>query len=138
MVAYGCLFLVFVIVAIYVAFQCYSIILAILYVATSQYRKQQILHGTKLLRFLRIFDKTRKFSLLISMACSNTYCNLTKPRQFSLHSAKKPVNCKSFVSRRICSLQYITYLPTWLLCMYMILKYANRYSYVPKSSQLAS
>ncbi len=29
------------------------------------YRKQQKFHGTKLSRFLRIFNKTRKFSLLI-------------------------------------------------------------------------
>ena len=57
-------------------------------VPISRYRKQQILHGTKLSRFSWIFDKTRKFSLLISMARSNMYCNLTKPRQFSLHSAK--------------------------------------------------
>ena len=28
-------------------------------------RKQQILRGTKLLRFSRIFNETRKFSLLI-------------------------------------------------------------------------
>ena len=56
------------------------------------YRKQQILHGTKLSWFLQIFDKTWKFSLQILMARSNMYCNLAKPRQFSLHSAKKPVN----------------------------------------------
>ena len=30
-----------------------------------KYRKQQKFHGTKFLRFLRIFNKTRKFSLLI-------------------------------------------------------------------------
>ena len=35
------------------------------------------------------------------------YCNLTKPRQFSLHSAKKPVNRESFVLGRICSLRYV-------------------------------
>ena len=52
------------------------------------YRKQQILGGTKLSRFSQIFDKTRKYSLLISVAHSNMYCNLTKPRQFFLHSAK--------------------------------------------------
>ena len=69
--------------------------------------KQQILCSTKLLRFLQIIDKTWKFSLLISMASSNMYCNLTKPRQFSLHSAKKPVNRKSFVLRRICCLRYV-------------------------------
>ena len=52
------------------------------------YHKQQILRGTKLLRFSRIFDKTRKLCLLISMAHSNMYCNLTKPRRFSLHYSK--------------------------------------------------
>ena len=61
---------------------------------TGIYRKQQILCSTKLLRFSRIFDKTRKFSLLISMAHSNMYCNLTKPRQFSLHSAKNQWTAK--------------------------------------------
>ena len=45
-------------------------------IAAHMYRKQQILRGTK---FLRIFDKMQKFSLLISMARSNMYCNLTKP-----------------------------------------------------------
>ena len=71
------------------------------------YRKQKILRGTKLLRFSWIFDKTQKFSLLISMARSNMYCNLTKLWQFSLHSAKKPVNRDSSVPRRICYLRCV-------------------------------
>ena len=33
--------------------------------ASVTYRKQQILRGTKLLRFSQIFNKTQKFSLLI-------------------------------------------------------------------------
>ena len=77
-------------------------------IACSIYRKQQILRGTKQSRFSRIFDKTRKFYLVISMARSNMYCNLTKPQQFSLHSAKKPVNRESFVPWRICCLRYYT------------------------------
>ena len=71
------------------------------------YRKQQILRSTKLSRFSWIFNKTRKFCLLISMAHSNMYRNLTKPRQFSLHYAKKPVNRESYVPRRICCLRYM-------------------------------
>ena len=76
-----------------------------------RYRKQQIHRGAKLSWFSWIFDKTRKFSLLVR---SNMYCNLTKPRRFSLHSAKKPVNHKSFVPRRICCLQYSMSWACWL------------------------
>ena len=65
-----------------------------MYKVLPTYRKQQILRGTKLSQFLRIFDKTRKFSLLISMARSNMYCNLTKSWQFSLHSAKNQWTAK--------------------------------------------
>ena len=85
------------------------------------YRKQQILCGTKLTRFSQTFDKTRKFSLLISMARSNMYCNLTKPRQFSLHSAKNQwtaivLYCGGFVVYGIClyNMYVRTYIYTYI------------------------
>ena len=47
-----------------------------------KYRKQKILHGTKPSQFSRIFDKTWEFSLLISMARSNMYCNYQNRNSF--------------------------------------------------------
>ena len=46
------------------------------------YRKQQIFRGTKLLRFLQIFGKTPKFSLLIFwiMALLKYFCKKEEAR----------------------------------------------------------
>ena len=64
-----------------------------------EYCKQQIPHGTKL---SRIFDKMQKFSLLISMARSNMYCNLINHDTFPYILLKnqwtvKVLYCRGFV-----------------------------------------